>query len=116
MRTTHVFVVSAAISILIIAGAAVFYDTTQPEDPDHRVVKCWWAMHIPNVRCYGTKSFSNGNLYIGEFKNGEYNGNGRFTSLNGFEYFGKYKDGYYDGKGTYTWNGVKYTGDFSRGK
>ncbi|MBK6339620.1 MAG: hypothetical protein IPF63_08530 [Bacteroidetes bacterium] len=59
------------------------------------------------------KEFSNGDKYIGEWKNGKQNGNGKMAFENGDIYIGEWKDGKYNGKGIITYfNGEKYEGEF----
>jgi hypothetical protein len=78
--------------------------------------------------------FSNGEKYVGEFKDGEYDGKGIHTSPNGSEYVGEWKDVKMHGQGTQTlkdedagvfakfkgewiygieWNGIFYNTDGS---
>jgi len=67
--------------------------------------------------CTGTKTFANGNKYVGEFKDGKYNGQGTYTFANGDKYVGEWKDGKNNGQGTYTYaNGDKYVGEWKDGK
>ena len=57
--------------------------------------------------CFGTFTFSNGEKYIGEFKDGNYNGRGTGTFANGDKYVGEYKDSLRHGQGTlYASNGT----------
>lgn len=61
----------------------------------------------------GTYIDSDGNKYVGQFKNGKYNGQGTLTFSNGSEYVGGFKDDLYNGQGTYTYSdGSKYVGEF----
>jgi hypothetical protein len=63
--------------------------------------------------CQGSKTFPDGNNYVGEFKDDKFNGQGTFTSANGTKYVGEFKDGNRSGKGTYTFTlGNKYVGEF----
>jgi antitoxin component YwqK of YwqJK toxin-antitoxin module len=63
--------------------------------------------------CFGTYTFANGRKYVGEWKNGLYDGQGTYTSANGDKYVGEYKDGRFHGQGTYTFaSGSKYVGEF----
>jgi hypothetical protein len=69
----------------------------------------------------GTMIFSSGNKYVGEFKDGWYDGQGTFTwasgEWEGDKYVGEYKDGFWHGQGTYTWaKGDKYVGEHKDGK
>ena len=63
-----------------------------------------------------TGKFSDGEKYEGEYKDGEYDGQGTLTLLNGDMYEGEFKDGKYDGQGTWTYyNGDKYVGEWKKG-
>lgn len=65
----------------------------------------------------GTYYYSNGNVYEGEWKNGESNGQGTFTWPDGDKYVGDFVDGYRTGQGTYTWpDGDKYVGQWKNSK
>jgi len=60
-----------------------------------------------------TLSFSNGDKFIGETKNGKPDGLGTLTWANGDKYVGSFKNNKLDGHGTLTWvNGDKYVGNF----
>jgi protein-L-isoaspartate(D-aspartate) O-methyltransferase len=57
-----------------------------------------------------------GDKYVGEFKNGKYDGQGTYTHISGAKYVGEYKD---DSRhvGTYTFaNGNKYVGEWKDDK
>jgi len=65
----------------------------------------------------GSKTYPDGDKYVGEWKDGERNGQGIFTfgkgKHEGDKYVGEYKDGVRNGQGTYTWtNGQKYVGEW----
>ena len=47
----------------------------------------------------GTFTWSNGSIYIGEWKDGRLSGQGTFISEDGSMYIGKYKGGLQNGKG-----------------
>ena len=64
----------------------------------------------------GTYTWSNGNKYVGEFKDGKKHGQGTITFLDGGGYEGEYKDGKKHGQGTMTWKGLKYVGEYKDGK
>ena len=64
----------------------------------------------------GTFRFKSGDVYIGQFKNGKYNGHGVYQFTNGSIYSGDYLEGRKNGFGTYTFNnGDKYEGEFKNG-
>ena len=65
-----------------------------------------------------TYTDTNGNKYVGEFKDGKENGHGTLIAVNGKDrYVGEFKDGKMNGQGTlYYANGDKYVGEFKDGK
>jgi hypothetical protein len=66
--------------------------------------------------CFGTVTLTDGDKYIGEFKDGKENGQGTLTYSYGGKYVGAWKNGEYNGQGTYTHpNGDKYVGGFLNG-
>jgi hypothetical protein len=63
--------------------------------------------------CFGSWTASNGNKYVGAWKDGKPNGYAIATYPNGDKYVGEFKDGKLNGQGTYTWaNGDNYVGEF----
>ena len=57
--------------------------------------------------------FPNTDKYIGEFKNGQLDGNGVYISKNGNQYRGQFKENMRHGYGTYKWsNGDTYIGEY----
>ena len=63
--------------------------------------------------CFGTYTSASGNRYVGEFKDGKFNGQGTHFMRNGDRYVGEFKDGEFNGQGTYFLrNGDKYVGEF----
>ena len=72
--------------------------------------------------CFGSYTASNGDKYVGEFKDGNYNGQGTYlyiaeNQFKGDKYVGEFKDGKFNGQGTYTFaNGNKYIGEQRNGK
>jgi hypothetical protein len=67
---------------------------------------------------YGTFISSDGDKYVGNWKDGSKNGYGTETySLDGSEkYVGNWKNGFYSGYGTYTWSdGSKHVGKWKSG-
>ena len=53
---------------------------------------------------YGTYVFSNGDKYVGFFKDNKFHGQGTFTWIEGETFSGKWKNGYMTEKGTYTYS------------
>ena len=43
--------------------------------------------------CFGTKTYANGDKYVGEFRDDKYNGQGTFTFANGSKYVGEFRNG-----------------------
>ena len=74
--------------------------------------------------CYngeGTLMFSNGDKYVGMFKDGNQHGHGTYTwpyeSKYAGEYVGEWKGDSMHGHGTYTWaSGSKYVGEWLDGR
>ena len=59
----------------------------------------------------GSLTVPYGEKYVGEFKDGKYNGQGREILPNGSKYEGEWKDGNLNGQGTYTFsNGGSFVG------
>ena len=77
--------------------------------------KCPTSGYFHN--CFGTETYRNGNKYVGEFRDGKYNGQGILTFANGHKYVGAFKNGKYNGQGTYTFaDGTKYVGEYKDDK
>ena len=65
----------------------------------------------------GTLTWSNGDRYEGEWKNGKENGQGTMTRSTGNKYEGEWKDGKENGQGIENWSdGDKYVGEFKDGE
>ena len=61
----------------------------------------------------GSDANSVGHKYVGEFKDGKYNGQGTYTTGSGYLYVGEFKDGKYNGQATFTFHdGNKYVGEY----
>ena len=61
---------------------------------------------------HGTYTYAYGGKYVGEWKNDAINGQGTYTDANG-EYVGEWKNAKRDGQGTNTWvDGTKYVGEW----
>jgi hypothetical protein len=81
---------------------------------------------VPMVNGKGIIYLSNGEVYVGEFKDDEINGNGKYTFANGEVYVGEFKDDEINGNGKYTFangngkytfaNGDVYEGKWENGK
>ena len=52
--------------------------------------------------CFGTYTSASGGKYVGEWKDGNLDGQGTLTSASGSKYVGELKDGKRNGQGTYT--------------
>ena len=52
--------------------------------------------------CFGTHTFGNGNKYVGEYRDGKFNGQGVYTTANGDKYVGEWRDDLPNGQGTFT--------------
>ena len=66
------------------------------------------------TNCFGTYTYANGNKYVGEFKDGLYNGQGNYIFTNGNKYVGEFKGNNFNGQGTFTYtDGSKYVGEFN---
>ena len=104
MITGHKLVYGFIWAVCLMAGSA-FAQSTLPACQGDLSRSRW-------TNCFGTKTLSNGK-YVGEFKDGNYNGQGAYTSPKGYKYVGEFKDDKYHGKGTFIFaNGDKYVGDF----
>ena len=67
--------------------------------------------------CWGKYSYSNGDNYVGEFKDGRPHGFGKVNFLNGDKYIGDWKDSKPNGLGTMTYaGGDKYIGEWRNSK
>jgi len=68
---------------------------------------------------YDSESYENENgAYIGEWKNGKWNGQGTFTYDDGVKYVGEFKDYYFHGQGSFTNpnDGSYYIGQWKYGE
>jgi len=63
--------------------------------------------------CFGTFNASNGDKYVGEWRDGKQQGQGTYTYANGKKYVGEWRDGKQQGQGTYTYaDGREYVGEW----
>jgi hypothetical protein len=66
--------------------------------------------------CFGTKTYADGDKYVGEYKDDKRNGQGIYTFANGEKYVGEFKDNEFYGQGTFYYlGGTTYVGEW-RGK
>ena len=65
-----------------------------------------------------TINYASGDIYVGELRNGELNGQGTYTNANGDVYVGEFRDDQRNGQGAYTFadgrvdNGIWNNGEF----
>jgi hypothetical protein len=62
-------------------------------------------------KCNGTLTWSEGDKYVGEYKDGKGHGQGTYTWASGSKYVGEWKDGKRQGQGTYTFGKGPNEGD-----
>lgn len=77
------------------------------------------AVEFQNLKTYyATMTYKNGDIYKGDWKNGNMDGYGTMTWKDKSEYVGYWKEGKRQGKGTKTWdNGnFKYDGEWNDDK
>jgi len=61
----------------------------------------------------GTLTYADGREYVGEYKDGNRDGNGTATSANGSKYMGEFRKNYPNRQGTATHpSGDQYVGEF----
>ena len=66
-----------------------------------------------NIHGTGTYSYPCGQIYVGEYKDGKRNGTGTHTFPSGQMYVGEWRDGKKNGTGTHTWpDGRRYVGEW----
>jgi hypothetical protein len=64
------------------------------------------------TKCQGTRTYSNGDKYVGEFRDGQFNGQGTGIYASGNTYVGEFRAGSPNGWGTYSFsNGDTYIGE-----
>jgi clan AA aspartic protease (TIGR02281 family) len=67
--------------------------------------------------CTGTRTFPNGNVYVGEFQNNTFNGQGYLRYADGSTYIGGFLNGQLDGQGASTFpDGGKHVGEVHNNK
>jgi hypothetical protein len=99
-----------------------------PSDPSVRWHNCFGTFTYDDGAIYigewqdnkrtgqGVTTYLGGGKHIGEYKGDKRNGQGTYTYADGSKYVGLYKDGKKSGQGIYTYlNGDKYVGQFKDG-
>ena len=94
------------VALLLLGGAAVNAESSLPWCPGDYSKNTW-------TNCVGTLTFSDGGIYVGEFRNDTMNGRGMLIDADGNKYVGEVRGGRGDGQGTYTWvrRKDKYVGE-----
>jgi len=75
-----------------LSGVPVRAQSRLPPCPVERGVR--WDM------CFGTSTYPNGEIYVGEFKHGERHGQGTYSFASGERYVGEWVDGLRSGQGS----------------
>ena len=89
-------------------------------DPKGNVTKCEFitvedehGMEFAIANGMGTRTFKNGNVYQGEFRNGMFNGHGKLTMTDESVFEGEFRNGKFNGHGKLTMtDGNVFEGDF----
>ncbi len=80
--------------------------------------KMWNSDSRPRIwnNCFGTRVFSNGDKYVGEFKGGDFSGRGILTTTIRKNYDGEWREHKKNGQGTSNWGDMwKYVGEHKDG-
>ena len=97
--------------LLLIAPCNFVFSETRL--PDGSIIECPIINNLFNGQ--GSQTWANGDSYTGTFKDGLYNGQGKF-SCTSFVYEGMFENGLFEGEGTLTDNsGNSYQGNFHQG-
>ena len=103
------------LSLAFVLSGAAFGQSNLPPCPGSDVAR--WS------NCFGSFTTSKGDKYVGEFKDGKYNGQGTYfffvdsQLLRGEKYVGEFKNDNANGQGTFTYaNGDKYVGEVKDGQ
>jgi len=95
---------------LALAGAAFAQGPAAPSGECSGDVSTW-------NECTGTQELKDGSKYVGQFRNGQFDGKGTLTWKDGDKYEGDFKAGKRDGMGTVTLLKVaKFSGKWVDGK
>ena len=87
----------------------MFHEIAQTENS---LPECEGKNYTQWTNCFGVEKLKNA-TYVGEYKNGNFHGQGTLAFNNGEKYIGEFINGMRSGKGTLTWaDGGKYVGEF----
>ena len=120
MRTVNK-VIRAAAAVLIGAFLICSFARAQQNNPNN-LPPCPKEQNVRYHNCFGTFKAANGDIGVGEFKDGEFHGQVTYTFANGDKYVGEFKDGKFHGQGTYHYlannqfKGGMYVGEFKNNK
>ena len=101
----------------------LFFDDNQ-NSTQKRQEKDWYGFKqmtkyifgADNKNGQGTHTYSSGNKYVGEFKDGKRHGYGTYSFVNGDKYIGEFSEDLFSGQGTMIYaNGEKYVGKWKDG-
>ncbi len=93
--------------------------SAQPESPGNRgqLPSCPGAYYAKWTNCVGTVKLSSGVEYVGEWRDGQANGQGTYTWPDGQKYVGEFRDSRRSGHGTQMYpSGAKYVGEWRDGQ
>ncbi|MBN2302485.1 MAG: hypothetical protein JXN60_08220 [Lentisphaerae bacterium] len=98
-----------------ISGDMVIVDNDATDEKNEAIPDSLPQSDENHVKEILVVTFSNGDRYEGEFKNGLFHGWGTYYYRNGDRYDGEFRHDMKHGKGTLTYkNGDKYTGEFRK--
>ena len=97
----------------VLGGESETVEVGSEEKPEVKVTGC---IKGDCENGQGTYTYTNGDKYVGEFKDGKRNGQGTYTYTNGDKYVGGFKDNFWHGQGTWIWaNGNKEETEYKDG-
>jgi hypothetical protein len=83
---------------------------------ESRLAPCPINEMVSWTNCQGTYTYPDGRKYVGEWRDGHFNGRGTFTYPHGEKFIGEFRDNKINGQGTYTHpDGRKYVGEWRDG-
>ncbi|MDB9871179.1 hypothetical protein OAD33_08900, partial [Alphaproteobacteria bacterium] len=89
----------------------LYYERQKRKELELKIASC--PSKPPFNNCFGTFTWTNGDRYIGDWKENIRHGQGTYTWANGNKYVGEWQDNKKHGQGTITWekSGSKYVGE-----